>query len=163
MTHQLSQTISLFLLHLPLLTLKKLITRCKSKCFDIFSRCSSHNDCLFSRRARNRMHAKLTRDRKKLFTNKMQETILFLESRNQQLRCQLDQLLKSSAAPPPVAVAPFPPGSFSMPTLYGNLPLEQKLQGAYDPLTAFCYFAEIWNQAFEAKKPSSASKSIPSY
>eukprot|EP01040_Poterioochromonas_malhamensis_P014610 gene14610-16192_t len=116
-----------------------------------------------NRRARNRMHAKLTRDRKKLFTNKMQETILLLESRNQQLRCQLDQLLKSSATPPPVAVAPFPPGSFSMPTLYGNLPLEQKLQGAYDPLTAFCYFAEIWNQAFEAKKPSSATKSIPSY
>lgn len=42
------------------------------------------------------MHAKLTRDRKKLFTSRMQQTIQTLERYNQTMRNQLDGMLRGS-------------------------------------------------------------------
>ena len=50
-------------------------------------------DFLF-RRERNRLHAKLTRDRKKLFTNRMQQLIQTLERHNMTLRGRLSNLLQ---------------------------------------------------------------------
>lgn len=48
--------------------------------------------CVY-RRERNRMHAKLTRDRKKLFTSRMQQTIQTLERHNQLLRNRLNNMI----------------------------------------------------------------------
>ena len=44
---------------------------------------------MFFRRERNRMHAKLTRDRKKLFTSRMQQMIQSLERQNYFMRSRL--------------------------------------------------------------------------
>jgi DNA-binding protein H-NS len=48
------------------------------------------------RKERNRMHAKLTRDRKKLFTAKISETISELEAHNKLMR---DKLINIQTAP----------------------------------------------------------------
>lgn len=52
----------------------------------------------FVRRRRNRLHAKLTRDRRKLFFSKMQKEILTLESNNQVLREKLFEISPSTAS-----------------------------------------------------------------
>lgn len=88
------------------------------------------------------MHAKLTRDRKKLLTNKMQETIQMLERHNEQLKVQLNQITKPS-------------------TLVSTLP---NLNQPYDPLTTFCYYAELWNKANESHVSSTnPNKTIESH
>jgi len=51
------------------------------------------------KRERNRMHAKLTRDRKKLFTSRLQQTIQALERHNQMIRNRLHSLITSGGAP----------------------------------------------------------------
>jgi hypothetical protein len=43
------------------------------------------------------MHAKLTRDRKKLFTSRMQQTIQTLERHNQMMRSRLSAMISSSS------------------------------------------------------------------
>jgi Basic region leucine zipper len=48
------------------------------------------------RKERNRMHAKLTRDRKKLFTSRLQQTIKSLERQNLFMRKKLQGLLLST-------------------------------------------------------------------
>lgn len=57
------------------------------------------------------MHARLTRNRKKLFTSKMEETIQLLEQKNLLMHCQLQSLIShlngggedpSPNHPPPV-------------------------------------------------------------
>eukprot|EP01031_Cornospumella_fuschlensis_P024606 gene24606-29727_t len=47
------------------------------------------------KRERNRLHAKLTRDRKKMFTHKMQQTIQTLERHNHSMRARLQSLIYS--------------------------------------------------------------------
>lgn len=51
------------------------------------------------KRERNRMHAKLTRDRKKLFTHRMQQLIQALERNNVMMRERLGSLIHSGSAP----------------------------------------------------------------
>ena len=48
------------------------------------------------RKERNRMHAKLTRDRKKKFTNKIQQMIDSLERQNEFMRNRIKNLDQSS-------------------------------------------------------------------
>ena len=49
-----------------------------------------------NRRERNRMHAKLTRDRKKLFTHRMQQMISALERHNLLMRSRLGTLIQGA-------------------------------------------------------------------
>lgn len=49
-------------------------------------------DNSFLRRERNRMHAKLTRDRKKLFTSRVNEMISLLETQNSSIRERLKEI-----------------------------------------------------------------------
>jgi len=51
------------------------------------------------KRERNRMHAKLTRDRKKLFTSRMQQTIQALERHNQMIRSRLHSMITTGGMP----------------------------------------------------------------
>lgn len=51
------------------------------------------------RRERNRMHAKLTRDRKKLFTSRVQQMIKSLERQNYFMKKRLESMERSSDAP----------------------------------------------------------------
>lgn len=51
------------------------------------------------RRERNRMHAKMTRDRKKLLMASLEQTVTDLESKNIQRRRALSQTLTSSVSP----------------------------------------------------------------
>jgi hypothetical protein len=44
------------------------------------------------RRERNRMHARLTRDRKKLFTSRLMQSIQHLERQNLIMRNRLDSI-----------------------------------------------------------------------
>jgi hypothetical protein len=71
------------------------------------------------RRERNRVHAKLTRDRKKLFTSRIQQMISTLERQNQILRCRL----QSQAGPGAQAS---PSGSSGEDRDGGNSPLDEE-------------------------------------
>ena len=55
---------------------------------------------LFIRKERNKMHARLTRNRKKMFTSKMQETIQLLERKNLLMHFQLQGLLRNLSGVP---------------------------------------------------------------
>lgn len=70
------------------------------------------------------MHAKLTRDRKKLFTSRMQQTIQALERHNQLMRNRLNSLISGSVA----ASCPNPEGAINV---LGGAP-----PPAYFPMTA---------------------------
>ena len=48
------------------------------------------------RKERNRMHAKLTRDRKKLFTSRMQQLINSLERQNAAMRARLQAMAQTN-------------------------------------------------------------------
>ena len=55
-----------------------------------------HVDTDGIRRERNRMHAKLTRDRKKLFTSRVQQMIKSLERQNSFMRKRLESIDKTT-------------------------------------------------------------------
>jgi hypothetical protein len=50
---------------------------------------------LFIRRERNRMHAKMTRDRKKSFISTIETTIEELESNNQRMKLALSEVIQT--------------------------------------------------------------------
>lgn len=52
------------------------------------------------RKERNKMHARQTRNRKKMFTSKMQETIQLLERKNLLMHFQLQGLLRNLSGIP---------------------------------------------------------------
>ena len=55
---------------------------------------------MYPRKERNKMHARQTRNRKKMFTSKMQETIQLLERKNLLMHFQLQGLLQSLSGVP---------------------------------------------------------------
>lgn len=65
--------------------------------YSVFTRLLTKCTCCSIRRERNRMHAKLTRDRKKLFTSRMQQTIQALERHNQMLKNKLQAMAPGSS------------------------------------------------------------------
>ena len=74
---------------------------------------SAGEDLASYKKERNRMHAKLTRDRKKLFTCRLQQMIGALERQNADMRRQLvddapghDREPSSSSWPPPMPASP---------------------------------------------------------
>jgi len=74
---------------------------------------SAGEDLASYKKERNRMHAKLTRDRKKLFTCRLQQMIGALERQNADMRQQLvddapghDREPTSSSLPPPMPASP---------------------------------------------------------
>jgi hypothetical protein len=83
----------------------------------------SHPQCEICRKERNRMHAKLTRDRKKMFTSRLQQMISALERQNQGMRNRLQMQIQSSRSEPinPHLVAP-PVSAPSVPPQAMNLP-----------------------------------------
>lgn len=63
-----------------------------SECLDSHEDMSDGEKSQFLKKERNRIHAKLTRDRKKLFTTKMSEIIAYLEQENEKRRQKLVEL-----------------------------------------------------------------------
>lgn len=74
------------------------------------------------------MHAKLTRDRKKMFTSRLQQMITALERQNQAMRNRLQAQIQSSRDPVPTATAPAPAPASGPPqplNLQHRMPLPQ--------------------------------------